>query len=151
MSRHQRWARWLPAVLLLAGCARVIDGQAGPLALSDTDQRLIAGYFEHGNDAAHQGVDAQRAFLTKTQHPDFADGRCNLGGLTLLLDPTLSTLRPDDDWHPTKSSPVPRGRVYVVAVTVTVQRDNATLGTQIGSMHLAVLDDTAYGFAPCPS
>jgi hypothetical protein len=40
--------------------------------------------------------------------------------------------------------------VYVVAVTVTVQRGQSTLGVQVGSMHVVVLDGTAYGFAPCP-
>jgi hypothetical protein len=44
----------------------------------------------------------------------------------------------------------PRGRVYVVAVTFTAQREHTVIGTQIGLVHVVVLDNASYGFAPCP-
>lgn len=133
----------------LAGCATAVAGHPVARSPATADQSLIQAYFEHSNDAAHEGADAQREFLDSTQHPD-VERDCDLGGLTLLLDPSLSTLRSDDGWRPGGTGRTPRGRMYVVAVTVTVQRGQSVLGIQVGSMHLAVLNGTAYGFAPCP-
>lgn len=153
--------RWAPTLLLAAlaaggttgcvtGCTAVVGGHAVGPPPASVDESLIAAYFEHSNEAAREGADAQTQFLERTQHPD-VERLCDLDGLTLLLDPTLSTLRRDEGWRPSGTSGSPRGRVYVVAVTVTVQRGQSTLGTQVGSMHVAVLDGTAYGFAPCPN
>jgi hypothetical protein len=139
----------LVAVLLTSACGTVVIGQPVALPRAAADQSLIVDYFESSNAAAHDGAAAQEQFLDSTQHPDVARG-CDLDGLTLLLEPTLSTLRPDEGWRPEAAGEAPRGRVYVVAVTVTVQRGQSTLGVQVGSMHVVVLDGTAYGFAPCP-
>jgi hypothetical protein len=139
----------IATALLSAACDRTIEGRAAALAPANLDQPLIVDYFERSNAAARKGPAAQRQFLEQTQHPD-VDQRCDLGGLTILLDPSLSTLRSDDGWRPATTDQPPRGRVYVIAVTVTVQRDATTVGVQIGSMHLVVLDGAVYGFAPCP-
>ena len=146
--------RWASALLLaalpaVAGCAAAVSGHAVGPSPASVDESLIADYFERSNEAAHQGADAQTRFLERTQHPD-VERLCDLDGLTLLLEPSLSTLRQDEGWRPGGTGSTPRGRMYVVAVTVTVQRDQSTLGIQVGSMHVVVLDATAYGFAPCP-
>jgi len=114
------------------------------------DRELIVEYFERGNVAADEGASSQKVFFAETQHPDFKADLCDLRGHTLVFDPSLSTLRPDRGWAP-EDGKVPRGRVYVVAVTITVELDEAVLGTQIGSIHVVVLDRAAYGFSPCPS
>jgi len=145
-----RAASLASAVALTAGCASVISGQPIVPDVEGADRQLITGYFERGNAAADQGSDAQQRFFADTQHPDFKPGGCDLGGLTLAFDPTLSTLKADPRWAP-QDGKTPRGRVYVVAVTLTVQRENTVLGTQIGLVHLVVLDRAIYGFAPCPS
>lgn len=139
--------------VLTAACGPVVEGR--PVAATQGgggagDQSLVVEYFERSNAAARDGTAAQQQFLRQTQHPDF-EANCDLGDLTVLLEPSLSTLRPDQDWRPPATDRPPRGRVYVVAVTATVQRNRTTLGVQIGSVHVVVLDDTAYGFAPCPS
>lgn len=145
--------RILLAVLLmaLAGCSQVVTGRPTAVSVTGQDRSLITDYFERNNAAAGEGAQAQRDFLARTQHPDFEDEACNLGELTLTIAPTLSTLRPDAGWQPVDADKTPRGRVYIVAVTVTVQRGTAPVGTQIGSIHVVVLDGTAYGFAPCPA
>lgn len=136
--------------VLLAGCGRVISGQPAAPPVADVDRYLIVRYYERNNASAREGAAVQRQFLASTQHPD-EDQRCDLGELTVLLEPTLSTLRPHEGWRPATSGRVPRGRVYVVAVTVTVRQGSTTLGFQIGSMHVVVLDAAVYGFAPCPT
>jgi len=140
----------LAMALTATGCGgQIIAGQPVPFDAIAADQPLIDGYFDKSNTAARNGAAAQREFLANTQHPDFGEP-CELGELTLLLEPAMSTLRLDDGWRPERTGERPRGRVYAIAVTVTVQRDRATLGTQIGSMHIVVLAGNAYGFAPCP-
>lgn len=138
-------------VAALAGCGQLVTGSPTAVSISGEDRSLITDYFERNNTAANEGASAQREFLTKTQHPDFDDDACNLGDLTLSIAPSLSTLRPDAGWQPLNSDKTPRGRVYIVAVTVTVQRGTAPVATQIGSIHVVVLDGEAYGFAPCPA
>ena len=140
----------LSAGLLVAACGQVVHGKPVALSPLTADRSLIVSYFEHSNAAAQDGSAAQKQFLDSTQHPDVPE-RCDLGELTLRLDPTLSTLRSDGDWRPAGADHAPRGRVYVIAVTVTVQRDRTALATQVGSMHLVVLDGAAFGFAPCPT
>jgi hypothetical protein len=142
-------AALLGLLTLATGCASKISGQAVALDIVRLDRQMIIDYFERGNSAADEGADAQQKFFAETQHPDFESEVCDLGGHTLAFDPTLSTLRPDGRWRPDDDE-APRGRVYVVAVTITIQMDSAVLGTQIGSVHVVVLDDAAYGFAPCP-
>ena len=139
----------LLAVLMTAACGTVVAGRPVAPSQAAADQALIVDYFQRSNAAAHDGAAAQDRFLDATQYPDIDRG-CDLDGLTLLLEPTLSTLRPDQGWRPTAADRTPRGRVYVIAVTATVQRGDSTLGVQIGSIHLVVLDGMAYGFAPCP-
>jgi hypothetical protein len=143
-------AALLAAALSTAACTTTVIGRPVALPVLDMDRSLIADYFERSNTAARDGAEAQERFLASTEHPDFVR-QCDLGGLTVMLEPTLSTLRPDDGWRPAGAHQAPRGRLYAVAVTVTVRRGESTLGTQIGSMHVVVLDATAYGFAPCPS
>lgn len=143
----------LPALvsglLALTACSTVIDGRALAPDIAGQDRALVVDYFERGNAAAVGGPSAQHDFFTRTQHPDFADEVCDLRGYTLTFDPSLSTLRPDGEWAPEDGEP-PRGRVYVVAVTITIELDSAVLGTQIGSVHVVVLDQAIYGFSPCP-
>ena len=140
----------LLGIVFSAGCAKQLAGQPAALPVASIDQALIADYFAASNASARDGADAQQKFVSRTKHPD-APRACDLHGLTLLLEPSLGTLRPDNEWRPPGSNEAPRGRVYVLAVTVTVQRDKNTLGKQVGSMHVVVLDAMAYGFAPCPS
>ena len=145
-----RVASLVSAAALTAGCTSVISGQAVVPDVERADRQMVTGYFERGNAAAGEGSDAQQRFFASTQHPDFGSASCDLNGLTLTFDPTLSTLRRDNRWAPQGGKP-PRGRVYVVAVTFTVQQQSTVLGTQIGLVHLVVLDNAIYGFAPCPS
>ncbi|MQA16693.1 MAG: hypothetical protein GEV09_21940 [Pseudonocardiaceae bacterium] len=137
----------LLAVLLAAtvptGCARSDPGRSAA--------SLIVEYFAAANAAAGRGPAAQQRFFEATQHPDFRDEPCPLQGITVVSEPAMATLRPDPDWLPAGARQPPRGTSHVVAVTATVHRGQADLGTQIGSEHVVVLDGRAYGFAPCPS
>lgn len=134
------------------GFATRVPGRptAGTGAL-EADRALVSGYFEAVNAAAGRGSAAQERLFAGTQHPDFRDLRCPLRGLTVTADPAYTTLHPDPDWRPPQSDGPPRGTVYVIAATVSVQRSTELLGSQIGSVHVVVLDGTAYGFSPCPT
>ncbi|HEX2297223.1 MAG TPA: hypothetical protein VHH34_01675 [Pseudonocardiaceae bacterium] len=154
-------------VLAGSGCGSPVPGEpvpAGrPLA---THRALVSGYFDAVNTAAGRGSAAQERLFASTQHPDFRDLHCSMRGLTVIADPAYSTLHTDPDWLPPRADEPPRGTVYVVAATVTVQRSTVrpstgqgstagqdsteVLGSQIGSLHVVILDGTAYGFAPCP-
>nr|WP_042177608.1 hypothetical protein [Kibdelosporangium sp. MJ126-NF4]CEL12710.1 hypothetical protein [Kibdelosporangium sp. MJ126-NF4]CTQ93574.1 hypothetical protein [Kibdelosporangium sp. MJ126-NF4] len=137
----------LPVVfLLLAGCSTSVVGT--PVAKETGDRALISGYFSAFDAAAQQGSAAQQDFLRRTQHPDFTDRICELPGVTITVEPTLSTLRPDTKWTP-EGSQRPRGEVYVVAVSLTVAKDGQVVGDQIGSERIVVLDGVVYGFMPC--
>ena len=143
--------------LTAGGCTNMVTGQ--PLAHRqleahqqlEANRALVTGYFDAVNAAAAQGSAAQEQLFTRTQHPDFRHLQCSLQGLTVTADPAYSTLRADPDWRPAQAGQPPPGTVYVVAATVTVQRDTTVLASQIGSLHVVVLDGTAYGFAPCPT
>lgn len=113
------------------------------------EHRLAREYFLDNNAAARRGPQAQQRFLRRNQHPDFSGQACDLGAMTVDLDPILPTLRPDPRFSPDGVSP--RGRSWVVAVEVTVRRDGVVIGKQVGSQHLVFLAGRAYGFAPCPS
>ncbi|WP_018687077.1 hypothetical protein [Actinokineospora enzanensis] len=142
----------LVAVLAVAGCTTTIPGT--PMAAGSApgqERDLIGKYFADLNEAGNEGPVVQREFLRRTQHPDFADRGCDLGGLTLRVDPALTTLRPDAKWKPAKAAKRPRGTVYVVGVSIRIRRDTATLAEQIGSERVVVLDGKAYGFTPCPT
>ncbi|MCP2259396.1 hypothetical protein LX15_003097 [Streptoalloteichus tenebrarius] len=151
MTGRGRTAALLLVGAALAGCATAVPGVARPVELTDSDRRLVEEYFEQANHAADRGAGEQAEFFRRTQHPDARDRLCDLRGLTVWMEPALTTLRPDPDWSPGGRTGNPRGVVYVVAVTLTARREGATLGSQIASKHIAVLDGTAYGFAPCPS
>lgn len=142
----------LAAVLVTGGgCATRVPGQAVAATRAlDAHRALVSGYFAAVNAAAGQGSAAQERLFAGTQHPDFRDLRCPLQGLTITAHPAYSTLHPDPDWRPPQSDRPPRGMVYVVAATVSVQRSTEPLGSQIGSVHVVVLDGAAYGFSPCP-
>ncbi|GAA3021386.1 hypothetical protein [Actinokineospora globicatena] len=146
--------RALPGVLfvLLAatGCATAVTGTPVPATGVTPGRTLVSEYFTELNEAGADGVGAQREFLRRTQHPDF-DSDCDLGNLTLRVEPALSTLRTDPKWKPEKASKAPRGTVYVVGVSVRIRRESATLAEQIGSQRVVVLDGKAYGFTPCPT
>ncbi|GAA3008829.1 hypothetical protein [Actinokineospora diospyrosa] len=146
--------RALPGVLLVllavAGCANAIQGTPVPAAAAAPNRELVDRYFTDLNEAGKEGYSAQRDFLRRTQHPDFT-ADCDLGGLTLRIEPALSTLRADPKWKPEKSTKHPRGDVYVVGVSVRIRRDSATLAEQIGSQRVVVLDGKTYGFTPCPT
>jgi hypothetical protein len=142
------------AGLLIAGCSSAVAGVAVPAASPDDDRELVLEYFDELNAAADDGPATQRDFLRRSQHPDYADELCDLGDLTLSVDPAMSTLRVDPDWVPPdagRDAAHPRGLVYVLGVSVSIRQDGALLGEQIGSQRVAVLDGKAYGFAPCPA
>ncbi|MCP3799128.1 hypothetical protein NLX83_07660 [Allokutzneria sp. A3M-2-11 16] len=141
------------ALLLLAtaGCQNTITGEAALPGVGDAERALVVRHVDDGNAAAAKGSAAQQELYRKTQHPDFHSGICQLNGLTVLTEPVWSTLRPDPKWSPGGNSIPPRGNVYVVAVSVSTRRDNTTVGNQIGSQHVVVLNGMAYGFAPCPN
>lgn len=162
----------LPTVLALVagvvgalaggGCATRVIGEPVPDSRPpDAHRALVSGYFQAVNTAAGQGSAAQQRLFDGTQHPDFRDQQCPLQGLTITADPAYTTLHTDPDWLPPLADDPPRGTVYVVAATVTVQRSTGqrttgqgateVLGSQIGSVHVVVLNGTAYGFAPCPT
>jgi hypothetical protein len=138
-------------LLLTAACSEVISGRPAEVDIAGADRALIEEFFGRNNTAAREGAQAQGKFFGEIQHPDYDKEVCSLDGLTIVLDPTMSSMRPDEGWRPRETSKSIRGRIYVVAVTVTVQRENAILGNQIGSMHVVVLNGKVFGFAPCPS
>ncbi|UVS82452.1 hypothetical protein [Actinokineospora sp. UTMC 2448] len=139
------------AAFAAAGCSTAVAGQPVPAAGGDEDDDRVLAYFAALNDAGEEGPGSQSDFLRRTQHPDFTDRFCDLDDLVLRMVPVESTLRPDPEWKPEKSAKAPRGEVYVVAVTVTIRRDSTTLGEQIGSQRVVLLDGEAYGFSPCPA
>ncbi|GLZ38382.1 hypothetical protein [Actinokineospora sp. NBRC 105648] len=144
----------LLAVLAASGCSTTITGSAVPRdegGTPDQERSVVSRYFSDLNEAGGEGPTAQREFLRRTQHPDFTDRLCNLGDLTLRIEPALSTLRPDTKWTPENASKPPRGDVFVVGVSIRIRRDTATLAEQIGSQRVVVLDGKAYGFTPCPT
>ncbi|MGH4023170.1 MAG: hypothetical protein ACRDRV_01145 [Pseudonocardiaceae bacterium] len=173
MSRRTAGSVLTTAVALVAGvlagsgCSTRVPGEPVPADRPLAAHRaLVSGYFDAVNDAAGRGSTAQERLFAGTQHPDFRDLHCSLQGLTVTADPAYSTLHTDPDWLPPRAHEPPRGTVYVVAATVTVQRSTVrpsagqgspgqdsteVLGSQIGSLHVVVLDGTAYGFAPCPA
>lgn len=143
----------LAGLLLAAGCTSAITGEPVAAASPNQDRQLVEDYFKDLNAAADEGPSAQREFLQRSQHPDFTDELCDLGGLTLTVDPAMSTLRVDPDWVPDsgRDAARPRGLVYVLGVSISIREDGALLGEQIGSQRVVVLDGRAYGFAPCPT
>lgn len=133
-----------------AGCATAVPGRAVPAGAA-SGRELVRDYFDDLNAAGEEGPGEQAQFLRRTQHPDFTDRLCDLGGLVLRIEPALSTLRADAKWRPEQAKRPPRGDVYVVGVTVKIRRDRTTLAEQIGSQRVVVLDDRAHGFTPCPT
>ncbi|WP_307869017.1 hypothetical protein [Umezawaea beigongshangensis] len=132
-----------------SACTSVLPGTAAPLSVTDVERTRVGEYFDRLNEAGAAGPGPQRELLARTQHPDHREHACTLGEATLRMTPTMSTLRGDADWVPPGERGHPRGVVLAVAVTVTVVRDSQELGSQIGTVHVVVLDGTAYGFAPC--
>lgn len=141
------------ALLALAGCTSTVDGEPVAAASPTSDRQLVEGYFVELNAAAEEGPAIQRDFLRRSQHPDYTEELCDLGNLTLNIEPAMSTLRVDPDWVPPsdRDATHPRGLVYVLGVSVSIRQDGALLGEQIGSQRVVILDGKAYGFAPCPT
>jgi hypothetical protein len=151
---------WTIAMLAILGVLTVaitvhpdtlVAGSPVAVGTADEDRKLVTDYFTELNAAGKDGSTSQRDFLRRTQHPDFTDRLCDLRGLTLKIEPAMSTLRVDPKWTPPDSSKHPRGLVYVLGVSVSVRKDGSLLGEQIGSERVVVLDGRAYGFAPCPT
>jgi hypothetical protein len=136
----------LAVVALTAGCSTAVGGS--PVAAGLPDEDLVAGYFAEFARASGQGAEAQADFLRRTQHPDFISRLCDLRGAVVRTDPAMTTLRPDPRWAPESGNP-PRGKVYVIAVALTVSRDGEVIGEQIGSERIVVLDGVVHGFMPC--
>lgn len=145
----ERIAVLLAALALLAGCTGPVAGTARPVELTDVDRKKLREYYERLNSAGDEGASQQQKLLKETQHPDFRQKSCDMRGATIKVEPTWSTLRMDADWEPPGEKAHPRGAVYVVAVTVTLRQEEAVIGSQIGSLHVVLLDDQVYGFAPC--
>ncbi|MGW6449393.1 hypothetical protein [Lentzea sp. NPDC055074] len=145
----RRVAVLLTVLALLAGCGGPIAGTARPVQLSEDDRAKFKDYYARVNKAGDQSATEQAKLLKDTQHPDFRKKTCDLRGATIKVEPTWTTLRTDADWAPPGEKAHPRGDVYVVAVTITLRRQDQTIGSQIGSMHVVLLDDEVYGFAPC--
>lgn len=145
----ERAAVLLASLALLAGCAGPVTGSPRAVGLSDGDRGKFREFYERLNKAGDEGASQQQKLLKETQHPDFRQKTCDLRGATIKVEPTWSTLRTDADWEPPGEKAHPRGDVYVVAVTVTLRQEEAVIGSQIGSMHVVLLDDQVYGFAPC--
>lgn len=123
-----------------------IAGTAQP----SPDHGLVTGYFSQLDAAAGLGVQAEQKFLAATQVREFTDRLCDLGSVTISATPAVSTLRPDPNWTPPGSDKHPAGRVYVVAVTLTIRQGTTVLGTQIGSQRVVIASGKAFSFAPCP-
>ena len=134
----------------LSACATAVGGAAVSVAVPPSDRSLIRRYFEDLNESARAGP-KRKEFLRKTQHPDFVDDMCDLGTVTVYAEPAMSTLRPDPTWIPRGAKKTPRGTIYAVGVTVSVRQDTGSVGEQIGSKRVVMLDGVAYGFAPCPT
>jgi hypothetical protein len=155
-----RTTAWTVLVLVLATTLTVvltvdpiekISGTAKADGTADSNRQLVTDYFAELNSAGKDGPSTQRDFLRRTQHPDFTDRLCDLGDLTLKIDPAMSTFRIDDEWTPEDSTKHPRGLVYVLGVSISIRRAGSLLGEQIGSQRVVVLDGKAYGFTPCPT
>ncbi|WP_439662110.1 hypothetical protein ACSHWB_12000 [Lentzea sp. HUAS TT2] len=145
----ERVAVLLASLALLAGCGGPVAGTAMPVRLSDDDRAKFKDYYTRVNKAGDEGASQQAKLLKDTQHPDFRQKACDLRGATIKVEPTWGTLRMDADWAPPGEKAHPRGDVYVVAVTITLRQQDQAIGSQIGSMHVVLLDDEVYGFAPC--
>jgi hypothetical protein len=150
MSRTRVGAAVLTA-LLAAGCTTTVSGSPVGVGSADEDRELVTGYFAELNGAGDDGPSTQRDFLRRTQHPDFTDRLCDLGGLTVEIEPAMSTFRPDPTWKPEDSAKRPRGMVYALGVFVSIRREGARLAEQIGSLRVVVLDGKVYGFMACPT
>jgi hypothetical protein len=144
----------LVSVLVVLLTVRPTSAVAGsPVADNEStaqDQKLVTDYFTELNSAGKDGPTTQRDFLRRTQHPDFTDRICDLGELTLKIEPAMSTFRFDLGWTP-EGARHPRGTIYVLGVAISIRRGGALLGEQIGSQRVVVLDGKAYGFTPCPT
>ncbi|USX50423.1 hypothetical protein [Lentzea sp. HUAS12] len=139
----------MAALALLAGCGGPIAGTPRPAQLGDGERTKFKDYYARVNKAGDEGAAQQAELLKDTQHPDFRQKTCDLRGATIKVEPTWTTLRADADWAPAGEKAHPRGDVYVVAVTITIRQKDQVIGSQIGSMHVVLLDDEVYGFAPC--
>ncbi len=154
--RRTRWHLAVAAAgLLAAGCSTQVDGRPVPAGSGAPggDRGLVEQYFTDLNASGDEGTSMQRDFLRRTQHPDYTDRLCDLGGLVLRVEPAMSTFRADPDWVPPESGSdePPRGTIYVLGVSVSIRQEGALLGEQIGSQRVVVLEGKAYGFAPCPT
>jgi len=141
----------LLGAMSVAGCTERVSGAPVGIGSVDTDRQLVDDYFAELNDAGRSGAAAQRDFLRRTQHPDFTDRLCDLGGMTVRIDPAMSTFRVDPKWKPEDAGKRPRGMVYALGVFVSIRREGALLGEQIGSQRVVVLDGKVYGFMACPT
>ncbi|APU17805.1 MULTISPECIES: hypothetical protein [Actinoalloteichus] len=119
-----------------------------PNEQAEEHRELIRAYFAGLNSAGLAGREAQRDFFERTGHPGQGTP-CDLGELTISIEPTLSTLRTDPHWQPAGGQS-PDGVSYVVAVSAVWRQGGSTVSNQISGQHLVVSDDTVYGFAPCP-
>jgi hypothetical protein len=137
-------------VLITVNPTSIVAGTPRADKSTDQDKQLVINYFTELNTAGKDGPATQRDFLRRTQHPDFTDRFCDLGELTLKIEPAMSTFRFDLGWTP-EGTRHPRGTIYVLGVAISIRRGGALLAEQIGSQRVVVLDGKAYGFTPCPT
>ena len=137
-------------VLITVNPTSTVAGSPVANGSIDQDRKLVTDYFTELNNAGKDGPATQRDFLRRTQHPDFTDRFCDLGELTLKIEPAMSTFRFDLGWTP-EGARHPRGTIYVLGVAISIRRGGAMVAEQIGSQRVVVLDGKAYGFTPCPT
>src|SRR5690349_11500906 len=85
--------------VVLSGGPKLVAGKPVAIGAPDGDRKLVTDYYAELNSAGKDGPATQRDFLRRTQHPDFTDRLCDLGDLSLRIDPAMSTFRPDPRWR----------------------------------------------------
>lgn len=145
----------LAGLVLVSGCGAVMPGRAVLGRVPADDLALIRLYVTRFNDAGEEGPRPQLAFLRETQEPSvrMPPPTC-FGQITLEARMVERTLRAAPGLVPAQippGTPVARGALYVVAVSVTASSDGVPVREDVGSKHLVVRDGRVFSYAPCPA